>query len=148
MHKNAEGKSREEKVKQSLEQEISVLDYENYVPVGNAVQKLKEWKSQGAEVLYLSSHESQGDLEKDKLVLTKYGFPEGQIYWRQNRESYAEITEEIMPDILIEDDCESIGGEQEMTYTNIKPELKSKIKQVVVKEFQGIDHLPDNIRQL
>lgn len=47
----------------------------------------------------------------------------------------------MIPDILIEDDCESIGGEKEMVYPHIKDELKSKIKSIVVKEFEGIDHL-------
>ena len=33
-------------------------------------------------------------------------------------------------DIMIEDDCESIGGEIEMTYPHIRADLKSKIKSV------------------
>jgi len=53
-----------------------------------------------------------------------------------------------MPDILIEDDCESIGGESEMTYPHIREDLKQKIKSIVVKEFQGIDHLPDSLTAL
>lgn len=125
-----------------------VSDYVNYVPIGNAVVKLKKWESQGAEILYFSSHENQQGLEKDKLVLKRYDFPKGKIYWRQNGESYADIAQNLMPDILIEDDCESIGGEKEMTYTNIKPELKAKIRQIVVKEFEGIDYLPNNIMEL
>ncbi|OGE71166.1 hypothetical protein A2617_01400 [Candidatus Daviesbacteria bacterium RIFOXYD1_FULL_41_10] len=56
--------------------------------------------------------------------------------------------ENVLPDILIEDDCESIGGEIEMCYPNIKPEIKEKIKHIIVKEFQGIDHLPDNLDEL
>lgn len=148
MDKNGVSKTREERVKQSVEKEESVLDYANYVPVGNAVEKLKKWQSQGAEILYLSSHESQADIDKDQLVLDSYEFPKGPIYWRQNGQSYAEVAEQIMPDILIEDDCESIGGEKEMTYLNIKPELKDKIKSIVVKEFEGIDHLPDSIEDL
>ncbi len=51
-----------------------------------------------------------------------------------------------MPDILIEDNCESIGGVKEMVYTNIKNKLKDKIKHIVVKEFEGIDHLPDKLK--
>ena len=58
------------------------------------------------------------------------------------------MAERETPDILIEDDCESIGGEKEMTYPHIREDLKSKIKSLVVKEFGGIDHLPDNIRML
>ena len=53
-----------------------------------------------------------------------------------------------MPDILIEDDCESIGGKVEMTYTHIKPEVKRSIKSIPVKEFGGIDHLSDDLKQL
>ena len=50
----------------------------------------------------------------------------------------------VMPDILIEDDCESIGGTFEMIYPNIRSELRFKIKSIVVKEFEGIDRLSDD----
>ena len=53
-----------------------------------------------------------------------------------------------LTDILIEDDCESIGGEPEMTYSHIREDLKPKIKSIIVKEFQGIDHLPDSLTAL
>lgn len=148
MHQTGLNKSREERVKQSKEREASVLDYANYVPIGNAVEKLNKWKSQGADIYYLSSHKSSDDVDKDRLVLEKYSFPQGEIYWRVNNKSYAEVAEGIMPDILIEDDCESIGREKEMTYPNIKPGLKHRIKHIIVKEFAGIDHLPDNIEEL
>lgn len=148
MHKNAEGKTREERVKQVMVGDVSVHDYASYVPVGNAVEKLKSWRSQGAEILYLSSHESAEDVEKDKIVLEKYNFPKGQVLYRLNDESYKDIAEKIVPDVLIEDDCESIGGEKEMTITFVKPEIKQKIKSIVVKEFSGIDNLPDKVNIL
>jgi hypothetical protein len=44
------------------------------------------------------------------------------------------VAEKLMPDIFIEDDCESIGGTQEMTSTH--------------KEFEGIDRLPNDTGQL
>ncbi len=53
-----------------------------------------------------------------------------------------------MPDVLIEDDCESIGGAGEMVITHVKPEIKTKIKSFAVKEFEGIDHLPDKVFEL
>jgi len=53
-----------------------------------------------------------------------------------------------MPDILIEEDCRSIGGQWQMCITHVEPELKSKIKSIVVKEFKGIDHLPDDLPDL
>jgi len=148
MHKNAEGKLREERVRQVENKESSVLDYASYIPVGNAVEKLKFWHKQGAEILYLSSHETAQDVEEDRSVLEKYNFPKGQIFFRQNGESYKDIAEKIIPDILIEDDCESIGGEKEMTITFVKPEIKQKIKSIVIKEFGGIENLPPNLNDL
>ena len=35
-----------------------------------------------------------------------------------------------------------------MTITHISPDIKEKIKSVVIKEFEGIDRLPDNINSL
>jgi len=148
MHKNAEGKSRKERVQQVKNKESSVLDYVSYIPVGNVVEKLKSWQSQGAEILYLSSHETAEDVEKDKSVLEKYDFPKGQIFYRQNGEFYKDIAEKIIPNVLIEDDCESIGGEKEMTITFVKPEIKQRIKSIVVKEFSGIENLPNNLDDL
>ncbi|MBS3175889.1 hypothetical protein J4457_01490 [Candidatus Woesearchaeota archaeon] len=148
MHKNAACCTREERVEQSKEREQSVLDYASYIPIGDAVKKLKMWKTQRTEILYLSSHKTLGDIEKDKFVLKKYGFPDGRVLFRTKGEKYKDIAERIMPDILIEDDCESIGGKKEMTITQVKPELKKKIKSIVVKEFGGIDHLPDKISEL
>ena len=100
------------------------------------------------KILYLSSHETAEDVEKDKIVLGKYNFPKGQVCYRQNGETYKDIAEKIILDVLIEDDCESIGGEKEMTITFVKPEIKQKIKSIVVKEFSGIDNLPDQIIEL
>ena len=159
MAKSGIGKTRQEIVEQAKAQDESIRDFGSYVPVRNAVQKLKNWAEQGATILYLSSltenKKARGDeivgkegLKMDQEVLDKYGFPKGEIYHRQNGESYAQIAEKIMPDILIEDDCESIGGEKEMTITFIKPELRKQVKSVVIKEFGGIDHLPDDLSKL
>jgi hypothetical protein len=150
MHKDAKGLTREEIVKQVMEGDESIHDYALYIPVGNAVKKLQEWKRQGAKICYLSSHKNAGDVEKDKFVLKKYAFPDGQIFYRQNREEYKDVVERIrpLPDVIVEDDCESIGGKIEMVYPNLKPELKNKIKSIVVKEFEGIDDIPDEISEL
>ncbi len=148
MHQNAVGKTREERVGQSIGREESVLDYGSYVPIGNVVGKLKKWKQQGAKILYVSSHKSEIDINKDILVLKKYEFPEGEVLFRKNGESYQDVVGKVVPDVLIEDDCESIGGEGEMIITHVEPEIKKKLKSIVVREFQGIDNLPDNISLL
>lgn len=169
MQGSARGKTREEIVAQSrefgIQMEEKVLSYEDkanygkdpgaihdylsYIPVGNAVEKIKAWKSQGTEIGYLSSRRLKDEIEAIKSVLEKWKFPDSQnFFFRQQGEDYKDVAERILPDILIEDDCESIGGEQEMTYTHLKPEVKSKVHLIPIKEFSGIDHLPDNLDEL
>lgn len=148
MHKAGADVLREERVKQVEQGEKSVHEYDAYIPVGSVVTKLKNWVNQGAEIVYLSSHETIKDVEKDEVVLSRYNFPKGKVYFRQNSETYGDVVKRILPDVLIEDDCESIGGEPEMTYPNMEPESRQKVKSIVVKEFQGIDHLPDGIQNL
>ena len=122
--------------------------FNKYEPTGNAVAKLTGWVKQGAQICYLTSHQDPKMIPIDQRVLDKYGFPKGEIYWRQNGEAYKDVAERVRPDVLIEDDCESIGGEVEMTYPHIREDLKPKIKSIVVKEFQGIDHLPEKLHDL
>lgn len=35
-----------------------------------------------------------------------------------------------------------------MTITSIRPDFRKKIKSIIVKEFEGIEHLPDNLTDL
>jgi hypothetical protein len=150
MHEHAKGLARERIVQQLTEGDTSIHDYASYIPAGNAARKLQGWKRQGARICYLSSHRNAKDVETDKSVLKKHAFPDGQIFYRRNREEYKDVVERIrpLPDLIIEDDCESIGGEVEMVYPNLKPELKNRIKSIVVKEFGGIDHIPDKVSEL
>lgn len=145
MHQSGIGRTREKRVEQSVNHDPSILDYANYVPIGKAVEKVKSWQEQGNEIIYLSSREDAVDVAKDKLVLDKFNFPKGPILYRRNGEAYKDVIERIKPDILIEDDCESIGGEKEMCITYVYPELKKQIRSIVVKEFNGIDDLSKEI---
>lgn len=148
-HKNATGESRTEIVQQVKDNEKTVHDFSTYIPIRNAVEKIKNWQKQGAEIYYLTSRKTKTELISIRDVLKRNNFPNIEnLFFRKNNERYNDIAERITPDVLIEDDCESIGDEKEMTYTNIKPELKSKIKLISVKEFGGIDHLPDSINDL
>ncbi len=123
-------------------------DFESYIPIGNAVEKVKTWKSQGVEICYLTSRTTEKEISDIQNVLNKYNFAKGELYFRKDGEEYKDVAERVIPDILIEDNCESIGGTPEMTYSHIKDEIKLKIKSVPVKEFGGIDHLSDNISEL
>lgn len=148
MHRGAHGRARGERVRQVIEREASVRDFSSYVPVGDAVRKTRGWTQQGAQIVYMSSHQTDDDLEKDREVLRRYGFPQGEVQFRRVGEEYGDAAERVMPDIIIEDDCESIGGKTEMIYPQIEAELRGKIRSIVVKEFAGIDHLPDELSAL
>ncbi len=124
------------------------IDYSAEVPAGNAVEKLRTWQRQGAEILYLTSRTLPDEIEDIRANLRKFGFPQGELFFRQEGEAYKDVAERVLPDIIVEDDCESIGGEVQMTYPRIRPEIKARIKSVVVPEAGGIDHLPDDITML
>ncbi|MFA4819272.1 MAG: hypothetical protein WC621_05540, partial [Patescibacteria group bacterium] len=87
-------------------------------------------------------------LKADDSILRRYSFPIGKIYHREAGETYKDIVERVRPDILIEDDCASIGGEKEMAYPYISKDIQKKIKLIKVKEFGGIDFLPDSLEEL
>lgn len=146
MHKNAKGYAREEIVRQVTDGKDSSLNqWKTYIPIGNAARKLRTWNNQSVEIMYLTSRTKPTEAEDIRGVLEKHNFPDGPLFFRREGEEYKDIVERVMPDVIIEDDCESIGGKDEMTYTQINRELKHRIKLIAVKEFGGIDHLPDNI---
>jgi hypothetical protein len=145
-HRNWIGLAREEIVRRVKKGERP--DYAGTRPIGEAAKKVQTWAQAGAEIVYLTSRRKPDDLDQVRATLQQFGFPSGQLAFRKEGEKYKDVAERVMPDIIVEDDCESIGGEVEMTYPHIKPELKTSIKSIVVKEFGGIDHLPDNISDL
>ncbi len=142
--------SREERIQECKESLARLaagipIDYSASVPAGNAVEKLQTWRRQGAEILYLTSRTRPDEIEDIRSVLRKFGFPEGELFFCQEGEAYKDVAERVVPDIIVEDNCECIGGEVDMTYPHIRPEIKARIKSIVVPEAGGIDHLPDDI---
>lgn len=127
---------------------LGVDYFADCVPIGNSAGKIEGWKRQGATILYLTSRSTSEEVQTIKIILAEYGFPDGELFFRKAGEAYKDVAERAFPDAIIEDDCESIGGEEEMTYPHIRQDLKSRIRSIVVKEFGGIDHLPDRISDL
>ncbi len=149
MHKNAKGLSREDIVEQSKQRNYrSLTDWCSYIPIGNSVNKMANWKDGGMEIFYLTSRILTDEIKTIQVVLKKFHFPEGKLLYRNAGEEYKDVAERLLPDVLIEDDCESIGGRKKMTYTHIRTDLQEKIRLLSIKEFEGIDHLPDNLSQL
>lgn len=144
MHANGAGQSREERVEQVKRGE-DLKGIVTYVPVGDAARKLQSWRQQGAEIVYLSP---ERQIEQAPAVLATHHFPDGLVAFRAPGETWQDVVARVQPDILIEDDCESIGGEPEMTFPQLQPGLQAGITSIVVKEFGGIDHLPDDLAAL
>lgn len=148
MHESAIGHNCDEIVKQVINKNPSVRNYANYASIANAVGKIQNWVNQGIQIVYITSRKKQQEIDEIQNVFNQNNSPKGLLEYRKANEKYKDVVERIMPDILIENDCESIGGQKEMTITFVKPRVKQKIKSIVVKEFQGIDHLPDSINSL
>lgn len=120
-------------------------DFSSYVPVKNAVKKLNGWIEDGAEISYLTSRIKFNEIRDIQEVLKKFNFPGTIVHSRRQNETYVEVVEKIKPNIFIEDDCKSIGAE-EMITPKLNPELN--IHGIVVPEFGGLDHLPDDLADL
>lgn len=119
-----------------------------YIPISNSVNMIKSWQEQGAEVMYFTSRRTLKQVEEIKEILSNYNFPGDYLYYREKGQNYKDIVEMVVPDILIEDDCKSIGGKGQMCITHVKSDVKDRVKSVVVEEFKGIDHLPLSLREL
>lgn len=119
---------------------LFLFSKKGYVPIGNAVGIINDLYDKGNKI-YLCSYVKKCRYHFIKSVVDSFGIMYDEILCRAKREKYSDLVERIRPDILIEDDCNSIGGEKNWCITNVKPEIKKSIKSIVVKEFQGIDEV-------
>jgi hypothetical protein len=127
---------------------INIFDYNTYVPIGNSVNKINAWHNQGYNIMYLTSRKNMKEVNFIKNILEQFNFPGNYLYYCGKNERYNNIVEEIVPNIFIEDNCNSIGGEKQMSITYVNKEVKERIKSIIVKEFSGIDNLPNDIKEL
>jgi hypothetical protein len=121
---------------------LHLFSRKGYISIGRSVQKLQLWHNQGAEII-CCTYVRRWRINFILDVLKENHVPADILCYREKGQSYADVTEEICPDILIEDDCKSIGGVKQMCITYCSEKLKKNICSVVVKEFMGIDNLPD-----
>jgi len=110
MRSTAVGRKRAERAAQVVAGDPATRDYAGYVPVDGAVAKLRRWHGAGAAIDYLSSHRDPADVAADKLVPRRHGFPDGRVFSRAPGETYGDLAARERPDVLVEDDCESIGA--------------------------------------
>jgi len=126
---------------------LSLYNHRSYIPIGNAVARLDSWHQQGADIIYCTSRKGK-QAEEIAGLLKRYKFAGSKLYFREKKQTYKDLVEEVRPDILIEDDCRSIGGSWQMCITHVAPEIKASIQSIVVKEFWGIDDLPSSLQNL
>ncbi len=119
-----------------------------WVLIGNAANKLRTWQERGATISYLSSKRDRESLDRVRKALKDGGAPDGELFFRQGSEHYGQAAERSHPDVIVEDDCKSIGGAVEMTYPKLSPESRTRTSSVVVAEGGGIDHLPNDPAEL
>ena len=148
MHRTAAGRPRAERVRQSRQRDRSVLDFASYVPTEAAVEKVRSWRRHGATVSYLSSHQDAADVDLDHAVLTAHGFPVGTVLSRDPGESYADVSRRAGADIVVEDDCESIGGRSQTIAAGLAAAPGRAVTSVIVPEFGGLAHLPNDPGEL
>lgn len=111
-----------------------------YKPIGNAVKTVNMLYDKGHEI-YLCSYVRKARYCFIKAIVDFYGMNYTEILCREKDETYSEIVEQLKPDILIEDDCKSIGGLKECCITHVKEEIKQNIQSIIVAEFAGIDSI-------
>jgi hypothetical protein len=144
MHASAAGVDREERVRQVRLREPSVRDFASYVPTPGTAGKLAAWQRHGASIAYLSSHRRQDDIRADEAVMRRHGFPAGPVYGRQQGEDYGTLVERLGLDVLVEDDCESIGGAAQTCAAQLSPGSRQSTRCTVLPEFAGLADLPDD----
>jgi hypothetical protein len=148
MHGSAVGQQRTARVRQVQSKDPTVLDYASCVPTEGAVAKVTAWQTRGAEICYLSSHRTPSAAAIDQAVIAAHGFPAGTLYYRAHGESYADLVRRWSADVLIEDDCESIGGCVRTTASELARSSGRGVPCVVVPEFGGLTDLPDDPAEL
>lgn len=116
-------------------------DVPSFVPTEAAVEKLRKWRQQGADICYLTSQRVDEKVQAVQAILRRFNFPAGELNYRRERESYVDVVRRVCPDILIEDDCGSIGWDEVIT-PKLKPEWG--VRGIIVQEFEGLAHLPDD----
>ena len=111
-----------------------------YIPIGNSIKIINDLYNKGNEI-YLCSYVRKNRYNFIKSIVDYYKINYTEILCRDKKEQYSDLVERIIPDILIEDDCKSIGGEKQWCITNVKEDVKRNIKSIIVEEFNGIDNI-------
>ncbi|MEM5814408.1 MAG: hypothetical protein QXD77_01175 [Candidatus Aenigmatarchaeota archaeon] len=118
--------------------------FKSHIPTKGSVEKISSWEQAGAKISYLTSRTDTKEISQVKFVLEKFKFPRGTLFFRKMGEEFKDVVMRIKPDVWVDDDCASIGGRSD----DMKLDKKLGIKEIIVHEFGGLSHLPDNPEEL
>lgn len=119
---------------------LHLFSKKGYSPIGNAVNVINDLYEAGNEV-YLISYMKKKRYGYIKSIIDYYNIKYTELLCRDKKENYSDLVEKVRPDVLIEDDCKSIGGEKQWCITNVKEDIRDNIKSIIVDEFKGIDNI-------
>lgn len=111
-----------------------------YKPIGNTVDIINSLHSKGHDI-FLCSYVRKNRYNFIKSVIDFYGIAYTEILCRDKGERYSDIVERVCPDVLIEDDCKSVGGEKNCCINGVREDMRANIKSIIVPEFSGIDNI-------
>lgn len=123
---------------------LYLFSKKGYEPLGKSIKIINDLFNKGNGI-YLCSYVRKKRYHFIKSIMDYYKVNYTEILCRDKGEQYSDLVERICPDILIEDDCASIGGEKEWCITNVREDIKKRIKSIIVKEFEGIDSTENKI---
>jgi hypothetical protein len=83
-----------------------------------------------------------------RFWLAAHGFAQGTVFFRDQGETYADVVRRSGADVLVEDDCESIGGTRQTAASGLSRTTGCTVRCIVVPEFGGVAHLPDDSVEL
>jgi hypothetical protein len=148
MHAAAAGVPRPQRVEQVRRGEPSVSDFASYIATPGTADKLMAWRRRGVVIVYLSSHRRAEDLRADESVIRRAGLPHGPVHARGDGEDYGAVAARLGLDVLVEDDCESIGGIGQTCAAQLDPDDRRRVQCVLLPEFGGLGDLPDDPHML
>ena len=120
---------------------------ETFIPIGNCIDKIISWINQGFIISYATLKKNLENVEQIKYFIETNGFPGYYLRYRNKYVGFKDIIEGSLPEIIIYDDKKKVTWKNDISIC--KHDFNNgKMKQIVVKENEGIDCLPNSIREL
>ena len=132
VHASAAGVPRSQRVEQVRRGDATVTDFGSYIPTPRTVDKLANWATSRNRDRLRQLASPRGRPARRRSS----GFPDGPVHARRDGEDYGALVDRLSLDMLIENDCGSIGG--------LGPDIRRRIRCVLLPAFARLADLPDD----